>query len=105
MIKILSIDGGGIRGIIPATVLAEIEKRTKKPIAKLFDLIAGTSTGGIIALALTKPNYEGKPEYQAQDVVDLYELKGQNIFHQSMWHRLNTFNNLIEEKYQVEGLQ
>jgi hypothetical protein len=55
MIKILSIDGGGIRGIIPAVVLAEIERRTGRPIADLFDLIAGTSAGGILALGLSIP--------------------------------------------------
>ena len=58
-IKVLSIDGGGIRGIIPATILEHIEKMTHKPIAKLFDLIAGTSTGGILALGLTKPDADG----------------------------------------------
>ncbi|WP_176691194.1 patatin-like phospholipase family protein, partial [Wolbachia pipientis] len=47
MVKyILSVDGGGIRGIIPAIILAEIESRTKKPISQIFDLMAGTSTGG-----------------------------------------------------------
>ena len=51
-IKVLSIDGGGIRGIIPAMILVELEKRLKKEIDQTFDLIAGTSTGGIIALAL-----------------------------------------------------
>ena len=49
-VKILSIDGGGIRGIIPALLLSEIERQTQRPIAELFDLIAGTSTGGILAL-------------------------------------------------------
>ena len=50
MRKILSIDGGGIRGVIPAAVLVEIEERTGRPVAELFDLIAGTSTGGLLAL-------------------------------------------------------
>ena len=50
------IDGGGIRGLIPALVLAEIERRTGRPIAALVDLIAGTSTGGILACALARPN-------------------------------------------------
>ena len=50
--KVLAVDGGGIRGIIPALVLAEIEARTTRPISDLFDLFAGTSTGGIIALGL-----------------------------------------------------
>jgi uncharacterized protein len=49
MTRILSIDGGGIRGIIPAMVLAWLERHTGKPAASLFDLIAGTSTGGILA--------------------------------------------------------
>ena len=38
MTRILSIDGGGIRGLVPAMVLAEIEKSTQKPIVKLFDV-------------------------------------------------------------------
>ena len=46
MKKILSIDGGGIRGLIPALVLADIESRTGRAVAQCFDLIAGTSTGG-----------------------------------------------------------
>ena len=50
--KVLSIDGGGIRGLIPAVVLAELEGRTGRRIAELFDLVAGTSTGGILAGAL-----------------------------------------------------
>ena len=53
---ILSIDGGGIRGIIPARILELIEAKTGRPIASLFDMVAGTSTGGILALGLTKPN-------------------------------------------------
>ena len=55
-IKVLAIDGGGVRGIIPAMVLAEVENRTQKHIADLFDLFAGTSTGAILALGLLKPN-------------------------------------------------
>ncbi|MEH2366197.1 patatin-like phospholipase family protein [Nostoc sp.] len=53
--KILTIDGGGIRGIIPTIILAKIERRKQKPIFSLFDLISGTSSGGILALGLTKP--------------------------------------------------
>lgn len=51
-IKVLSIGGGGIRGLIPAMVLAEIEQRMGKPICRLLDLIAGTSTGSTLALGL-----------------------------------------------------
>lgn len=103
-IRVLSIDGGGIRGIIPAMLLAEIEKRTKKRISQLFDLIAGTSTGGILALGLTKPDKNGNPEYTATDMVDLYEKEGPNIFSRSVWHRIRALGNLVEEKYPATGI-
>ncbi len=51
---ILSIDVGGIRGIISAIVLVEIEKRTRKRVAEIFDLMVGTSTGGIVVAGLCK---------------------------------------------------
>jgi len=52
--RVLSIDGGGIKGLFPATVLAELERRYLggASVARYFDLVAGTSTGGIIALGL-----------------------------------------------------
>lgn len=74
--KVLSIDGGGIRGIIPAMVLAEIEDRTGRPVAETFDLIAGTSTGGILALGLTLPGDNGRPRYAAEELIGLYEEEG-----------------------------
>ena len=59
--KVLAIDGGGIRGLIPALVLAEIERRTGRRTAEMFDLIAGTSTGGILACALSRRGDDGRP--------------------------------------------
>lgn len=84
--RILSIDGGGIRGIIPATVLSEIEDRTGKSTAKNFDLIAGTSTGGILALGLSKHGNGGRQEqYSARDLAAIYADRGQEIFSRSFW--------------------
>ena len=79
---ILSIDGGGIRGIIPATVLVEIEKMTNTPIADLFDLVGGTSTGGILTLGLNRPHPDGsgRPMYKAQDLLDIYTKEHSRIF-------------------------
>jgi len=85
--KILSIDGGGIRGIIPAAILKEIERRTNKRIYQLFDLIAGTSTGGILALGLTTPREFNKNGnyalYSAEDLLNLYINQGADIFAKS----------------------
>lgn len=83
--RILSIDGGGIRGIIPATMLVEIEKITHKPISELFDLIGGTSTGGILALGLTKPDASspGSPHYSAQDLLNLYTQEHPEVFQEN----------------------
>ena len=73
--RILSIDGGGICGILPAAVLAELESRflSGKSIADHFDMIAGTSTGGIIALGLANG-------LTAAQIRDVYLERGNLIF-------------------------
>lgn len=77
---ILTIDGGGIRGVIPALVLAEIEKLTERPIADLFDVVAGTSTGGILALGLSCPGPDGGPKFTASELAGMYREEGKTIF-------------------------
>jgi patatin-like phospholipase/acyl hydrolase len=103
---VLALDGGGIRGVIPAMVLAEIERRCNKRIADLFDLIAGTSTGGILALGLTAPDPADpkRARYRADDLVQLYTSKGDVIFHRSFLHWLLTLGGLLGSKYTVTGL-
>lgn len=78
--KILSIDGGGIRGIIPCYILKYIESQIGGNLADTFDLIVGTSTGGIITLGLStnKPNAEDP--YTAEEMLELYKDKGKLIF-------------------------
>ena len=105
VITILSIDGGGMRGIIPALLLAEIERRTQKPISQLFNLIAGTSTGGILTLGMVKPDAGGLPAYSAQQGIALYETQGERIFSRSIWHRIHAVDNATEEKYPSEGIE
>jgi len=104
-IKLLSIDGGGIRGVIPAVLLAEIEKRTGKRTAQLFDLMAGTSTGGILALALNKPGADGKPQYSAEELVSFYIEQGERIFTRTMWHKLASAGSLIDSKFPASGIE
>jgi patatin-like phospholipase/acyl hydrolase len=78
--RILSIDGGGIRGLFPAQYLANIEEATGKKINECFDLIVGTSTGGIIALGLSI----GIP---AKEIAELYEINGKDIFKPTLYRR------------------
>lgn len=70
--NVLSIDTG-IDGITPAMVLAEIEGKTGLSTADNFDLIAGTSVGGILALGLSARSSNGRPQYKASDLVDIYK--------------------------------
>lgn len=102
---ILSIDGGGIRGIIPALVLAELEQRLNKPAAKLFDLFCGTSTGGIVALGLVKDHGNGEPQYAATDLVKIYQDRGREIFQRSFWRGVSSVGSLLDEKYSAKGLE
>ncbi len=99
--NILSIDGGGIRGIIPCTVLCEIEKRTNKPICELFDLMAGTSTGGLLALGVNVPE-NGRAKYSAQDLLEIYQNQGDKIFPQK-WS--NVLKGVFDQKYNHRGLE
>jgi patatin-like phospholipase/acyl hydrolase len=97
--RVLSIDGGGIRGLIPALVLAEVERRSGRRVFELFDLIAGTSTGGILACALCAP--EPLP---AEQLVSLYEDEGPDIFDRSVWQRIRSADGLVDEKYDATAL-
>jgi predicted acylesterase/phospholipase RssA len=97
--KALAIDGGGIRGLIPALVLAEIEARTSRPIATMVDLIAGTSTGGIIACGLARPD-----PMPAAAIAAIYEVDGPSIFERSATKILKSANGYLDERYDADGL-
>ncbi|GKU93340.1 hypothetical protein SLEP1_g6940 [Rubroshorea leprosula] len=89
LITILSIDGGGIRGIIPGVILTFLESELQKldgeeaRIADYFDVIAGTSTGGLVTAMLTTPNEKNRPLFAAKDIKDFYLTHCPNIFPQS----------------------
>ncbi|PQQ18187.1 patatin-like protein 1 isoform X1 [Prunus yedoensis var. nudiflora] len=89
LITVLSIDGGGIRGIIPGVLLAYLESQLQAldgedaRLADYFDVISGTSTGGLIATMLAAPNDNNRPLYAAKDIVPFYLENCPKIFPQS----------------------
>jgi uncharacterized protein len=97
--RVLAIDGGGIRGLIPALVLTELERRAGRRVFELFDLIAGTSTGGILACALCAPD-----ALPASELVKLYEDEGPEIFDRSLFQRIRSAEGLLDEKYDDAAL-
>ncbi|HVA93819.1 MAG TPA: patatin-like phospholipase family protein [Candidatus Dormibacteraeota bacterium] len=100
-IKVLAIDGGGIRGIIPAVILDEMQSCVGKDLWQAFDLISGTSTGGIIALGIgTKCNHKGP--YSPGQLVDLYVQNGPAIFQKSF---LTPERELVLPKYSPDSLE
>lgn len=89
---ILSIDGGGVRGVIPIEVLMMLEEELGANVVEIFDEIVGTSTGGIIALASSLPSDEDptKPKYSASDIQDLYEQMASHVFTSSTYYKIKT---------------
>jgi patatin-like phospholipase/acyl hydrolase len=100
--RILSIDGGGIKGLFPATVLAELERRHLggASIAGYFDLVAGTSTGGILALGLGAG-------LKASEIADLYIHRGADVFPPfnriRRWWRAG--RNILQHQYERTALE
>ncbi|GLU13597.1 hypothetical protein SLE2022_302240 [Rubroshorea leprosula] len=88
MVTVLSIDGGGIRGIIPGTLLGCLESQLQEldgpneRIADYFDVIAGTSLGGMLATMLTAPNKDNRSMYEAKEIIGFYLKHCPKIFPQ-----------------------
>lgn len=107
-IRVLAIDGGGIRGVIPARILVHIEeilreisRDEKAKISDYFDLIAGTSTGGILTTLILAPD----PDYSAKDMVKLYVKHGAEIFTRSAVTKIIDRGGLFHPLYQHEAIE
>ncbi|OIT20694.1 PREDICTED: patatin-like protein 2 [Nicotiana attenuata] len=110
LITILSIDGGGIRGIIPATILEYLESQLQEldgedtRLADYFDIIAGTSTGGLVTAMLTAPDKDKRPLFAAKDIKPFYLEHGPKIFPQKksmilFGSLMKTLKSLMGPKY------
>jgi patatin-like phospholipase/acyl hydrolase len=111
-IRILSIDGGGIRGILPGVILTRLEyklqnlvKDDSRRLADYFDFFAGTSTGGILSLSYLIPNKEDRPLLTAQESVNLYLDRGDEIFDVNLWQKLKSAGGIADEKYSADELE
>lgn len=94
--RILSLDGGGVRGAYSAAALAEIEERAKVKIIDYFDLITGTSTGGILAIGLGLG-------FSAKDLLEFYQQKAKDIF--QVTGLFTGIRQLFRTKYEAENLR
>ena len=94
--RILSLDGGGIRGLISAAILERLDERINGW-RDALDLIAGTSTGGIIALGLAAG-------HTPSDLVDMYLRAGPEIFRQRCWDYFMNLDNLRRPRYRPDEL-
>ena len=110
--RILCVDGGGIRGLIPALVLAELERRIQRRagaearVSDYFHMFAGTSTGGLVALGLTAPDpsQPQRPAISAEELARFYVEDGPDIFHRSLLHKLRTLWGWLGPKYTLGPL-
>jgi predicted acylesterase/phospholipase RssA len=93
--KILIISGGGVAGIIPLSFLQYLENQLHKPIVESFDVLSGTSTGGIIVAGLATPNELNKPKYSVQEILNHYIRFSENVMHTSPWRKIFTMNGFI----------
>ncbi|KAL6995536.1 Proteolipid protein 2 [Sarracenia purpurea var. burkii] len=113
LITVLSIDGGGIRGIIPATILQFLESELQRLDGKdarlvdYFDVIGGTSTGGLVTAMLTAPDENNQPLFAAKDITNFYLEHCPKIFPQESSpfpHALEIIKTLSGPKYDGEYL-
>jgi patatin-like phospholipase/acyl hydrolase len=109
---VLAIDGGGIRGLISARVIARLEELVsaeageERRIADCFHMVAGTSTGGLLALGVTVPDPANpdRPRLSGVKLVDLYVKEGPKIFGDTL-HKLLSLGGWIGPKHSIKGLE
>lgn len=103
-IRILVIDGGGIKGIIPVTALQYLEKKSGQPTSQLFDYFAGTSTGAMIVAGLNLPNKDNKPRFSASSILDYYLNLSTHILSIDIIRKIFTLNGLLGPSYSIKKM-
>jgi uncharacterized protein len=103
--RVLAIDGGGVRGVVAARVVAALEERAGRPVSALFDVVAGTSTGAVLALGLVCPDRDGRPRWSAREMVDVFAQGGPSIFDRSAWRAVWTLDGFLAPKYSAREME
>ena len=103
--RVLTVDGGGVRGVVAALVLAALEERAGRPVSELFDVVAGTSTGAVLVLGLVCPDRDGRPRWTARDMVDVFAQGGPSTFDRSAWRALWTLDGFVAPKYSAREME
>ena len=98
-------DGGGIRGIVPATLLIALQERLSRPLVACFDIVAGTSTGGLVASALCAPDAAGASRYSPQQILDFYKQDCHQIFQRSELWTIESLDGMRRPKYPADGIE
>ncbi|WP_445364927.1 patatin-like phospholipase family protein [Microbulbifer sp. ANSA001] len=106
-IKILIIDGGGIRGLIPLYVLQYIEEKLGKPTSEIFDVFSGVSTGAIIATGLNMPHQkdymfkdeEAELHSKSEKIIDIYKSESEYLFSSPWYHKILTVNGFLSPRF------
>ncbi|MCK5672750.1 MAG: patatin-like phospholipase family protein, partial [Spirochaetales bacterium] len=116
-VKILSIDGGGIRGYIPALILEKLSnlikiKSGKGNLYSVFDLIAGTSSGSLTTLGIVSPDiiegtdkYKDEARFSMSEIVNIYETCRTDIFPERVFEQLGMVQQAFDKKYDSSGFE
>jgi patatin-like phospholipase/acyl hydrolase len=96
-IKVLSIDSGGINGVVSLKILCELEKQLGKPISEVFDYFIGSSAGGIIVSLLNLKDENGIPIYTAKEVDKVYR-KYMKIIFDRRWYSFGIFSPIYDRE-------
>lgn len=111
---ILAIDGGGIRGLVPAAVLDYLEKKIQEirkdpriKIGNLMDLVGGTSTGSIVGSLMLLPceTKNDSPKYTMDEITQMYIDMGPEVFKKHFWHRVKTLWGLFGPAFPASNIE
>ncbi|MCH9664383.1 MAG: AMP-binding protein [Gammaproteobacteria bacterium] len=111
--NILSLDGGGIRGVMTTRIVSWVEEQLQQAsgskdtrLIDFFDFFIGTSTGGLMTCCYLMPDDDGtRPRYSAKDVEDLYRNLGDKVFSLNLWQKVSRGHGITSAKYPAKDIE